>query len=146
LPDPGRERRWVDGDELAGLLLAGRMARRHPRLVEDPERGRGLWSTKPLQPDLVRWRALPARILRPGCRSSSASPQFAAWRDRLALWLGVEVEAERVWTEPHDPAVHGLPAMHPEFQITKIQNGAARAGRLAAASRRQLARPRGECA
>jgi hypothetical protein len=47
------------------------------------------------------------------------TPQFAAWRDRLALWLGVEVEAERVWTEDHNPAVHDLPALHPNFRLRK---------------------------
>jgi DNA-binding Lrp family transcriptional regulator len=119
LPEPGRERRWVDGEELAGLLLAGRMARRHPRLAEDPERGRGLWSTKPLQADLVTMARFAGDDPATWLQVELGTPQFAAWRDRLALWLGVEVEAERVWTEEHNPAVHGLPAMHPDFRLRK---------------------------
>jgi hypothetical protein len=119
LPEPAPERRWIEGEELAGLLLAGRMARRAPRLVDDAERGWGMWSTRPLQADLVTMARFAGDDPATWLQVELGTPQFAAWRDRLALWLGVEVEAERVWTEDHNPAVHDLPALHPNFRLRK---------------------------
>lgn len=120
LPDPAPERRWLGGDELAGLQLAARMAQRPaPRLVEDPDRGRGLWSVKPLQADLVAMARFAGEDPQGWHQVEMGTPQFAAWRDRLTLWLGGEIEAERIWTEEHDPAVHGLPVLHPNFRLRK---------------------------
>lgn len=119
LPDPAPARRWVDGDELAGLQLAARIGRRPLRLVEDPERGRGLWSFKPAQADMVAIAPFASEDPAAWLQVELGTPQFAAWRDRLALWLGVEIESERVWNEPHNPAVHDLPAMHPNFRLRK---------------------------
>lgn len=119
LPDPVPERRWLDGEELAGLQLAARMARRPLRLVEDGERGRGLWSTRPQQADLVTIARFAGDDPATWLQVELGTPQFAAWRDRLALWLGVEVEAERAFIEEHDPAVHDLPALHPNFRLRK---------------------------
>ncbi|MCK1684265.1 helix-turn-helix domain-containing protein [Bradyrhizobium sp. 147] len=119
LPDPPPARRWIEGDELAGLQLAARMAQRPLRLVEDAERGRGLWSTKPHQPDLAAMGRFAGDDPATWLQVELGTPQFAAWRDRLALWLGVEVEAERVWVEDHNPAVHDLPALHPNFRLRK---------------------------
>lgn len=120
LPDPPPERRWLGSDELAGLQIASRMASRSPpRLAEDPDRGRGIWSVKPLQADLAAMGRFAGEDPETWLQVELGTAQFAAWRDRLALWLGVEIEAERVWTEPHDPAVHGLPAMHPNFRLRK---------------------------
>jgi hypothetical protein len=119
LPAPAPERRWIGGEELAGLQLAARMARRPLRLADDAERGRGLWSTRPHQPDLAAMARFADQDPQIWDQVELGEPQFAAWRDRLALWLGVEVEAERVWTEDHDPAVHDLPALHPNFRLRK---------------------------
>ncbi|MGK7056916.1 helix-turn-helix domain-containing protein [Bradyrhizobium sp. 1050_B9_N1_2] len=119
LPDPAPARRWIDGDELAGMQLAGRIARRPVRLAEDPERGRGVWSLKPLQADLAAIGRFAGEDPETWLQVELGTAQFAAWRDRLALWLGVEIEAERVWTEAHDPAVHNLPALHPNFRLRK---------------------------
>lgn len=119
LPPPAPERRWIEGDELAGLLLAGRIARRHPRLVEDPDRGRGLWSTRPPQPDLAAMARFADADPQAWHLVELGEPQFAAWRDRLQLWLGVEIAAERVFTEEHNPAVHDLPSLHPDFRLRK---------------------------
>lgn len=120
LPDRPPERRWIDGEELAGLVLAGRMAQRPFRLVDDAERGRGLWSNRPPQPDLAALARVAGEDPQTWLQVELGSAQFAAWRDRLSLWLGgIEVEAERVWSEPHDPAVHDLPAMHPNFRLRK---------------------------
>jgi hypothetical protein len=121
LPDPAPERRWLGGDELAGLQIAVRMGQRPtPRLVNDEGgRGLGLWSVKPLQPDLVAMARFAGEDPATWHQVELGTPQFAAWRDRLALWLGVEIEAERVWSEPHDPAVHDLPALHQNFKLRK---------------------------
>lgn len=119
LPDPAPERRWIDGYELAGLQLAARIGSRPLRLAEDPERGRGLWSTRPPQPDLAAIAKFAGEDPQAWHQVELGTPQFAAWRDRLALWLGVEIEAERVWTEAFDPAVHNLPALHPNFRLRK---------------------------
>lgn len=120
LPDPPPERRWINGAELAGLQLAARMASRPaPRLVDDPDRGRGLWSTRPLQPDLAALARFAGEDPQGWQQVELGTPPFAAWRDRLALWLGGEIEAERVWTEPHRPEIHNLPAMHPNFRLRK---------------------------
>jgi hypothetical protein len=51
------------------------------------------------------------------------SEQFAAWRNRLRLWLGCEIKAERVWLEPFDPNVHGQSATHPNFKLRKSKSG-----------------------
>lgn len=119
LADPAPTRRWVDGDELAGRLIAARIGSRPVRLVEDPERGRGLWSTKPLQVDLVALAKFAGEDPEAWLQVELGSEQYAAWRDRLALWLGVEIEPERVWLEPFDPLVHGLPALHENFRLRK---------------------------
>lgn len=122
LPDPVPDKRWIEGDELAGLSIASRIASRSLRLMDDAERGRGLWTVKPLQPDLVAMGRFAGADPETWLHVEQGSSQFAAWRDRLALWLGGEVEAERVWIEPHDPAVHGLPVLHPNFRLRKSKH------------------------
>jgi hypothetical protein len=52
-------------------------------------------------------------------RFDLGTARFAAWRDRLALWLGGEIQPERVWLDAYDPAVHGLPTMHPDFRLRR---------------------------
>jgi hypothetical protein len=51
------------------------------------------------------------------------TPEFAAWRDRLQLWLGAEPRPEKIWLEDHNPAVHGLPWNHPGFKLRKSKEG-----------------------
>lgn len=125
LVDPSRPVRfWFDEAEVAGLAIAMRMAERgSPRVVDDPERGRGLWRAAPCEPDL---RALfcfvdedPAgwQLVEHG------TAQFAAWRDRLALWLGGEIAGEKIWLEDYDPQVHGVSAMDPAFRLRKSIRG-----------------------
>lgn len=117
-------RRWICGDELAGLMVALRMTERvPPRMVEDPELGRGFWSTSAPRPDLaalakfhdddpLTWRTL-----------ERGAAQFAAWRDRLKLWLGGEIEPRKVFLETFDAAVHGVPHDHPDFKFRKSSTG-----------------------
>jgi hypothetical protein len=121
---PAPTRRLVQGDELAGFTVAVRIAeRRDPVLVSDRDRGKGVWRTAPPQPDLLALASFAGgdRELWPIVEEGSG--QFAAWRDRLKLWLGVEPEAERIWLEPLDPDVHGLSPMHPKFKVRKSMNG-----------------------
>lgn len=122
---PPPERRLIQGEELAGFTVALRIAeRRDPVLVADQQLGRGVWRTMPVQPDLL---ALAAFVDDAGRDSweivAEGSERFAAWRARLKLWLGAEPKAERIWLEPHDPSVHGLSPMHPNFRVRKSING-----------------------
>jgi hypothetical protein len=54
---------------------------------------------------------------------AEGSPSFAAWRDRLNLWLGAEVQPIKMWLEEYDPAVHALPGSDPNFKPRKSQRG-----------------------
>ncbi|WP_262048643.1 helix-turn-helix domain-containing protein [Bradyrhizobium sp. Bra78] len=117
------ERRFVVGEELLGLRVACMIAERRELPVRrEPELGEGVWRTTPAQPDLVALAA---------CGMPSAawlvvdrgSEEFAAWRDRLQLWLGAEPRPEKIWLEDHDPAVHGLRWNHPGFKLRKSKEG-----------------------
>lgn len=125
-PDLGSvpETRWICGDELAGFLVACRLADRPPpRLVEDGDRRLGFPSIMRLQADLVamaKFRNDDPHVWPVGDRGS---PQCAAWRDRLRLWLGGEIEPRKVFLEEYNAAVHGLPHTHPDFKFRKSQTG-----------------------
>lgn len=117
------ERRFVVGEELLGLRVACLIAERRELPVRrEPELGEGVWRTSPPQPDLVALAA---------CGMPTATwhvvdlgtPEFAAWRDRLQLWLGAEPRPEKIWLEDHNPAVHGLPWNHPGFKLRKSKEG-----------------------
>ena len=115
-------RRWVHGDELSGVLVAGAVAGRRivPVPSEDPALGPGLWTKTPLSADLVALSKFHDHPPEQWLGVDAGTPQFAAWRDRLQAWLGGEaVAGERVWTEPHDPEVHDLPPIHPKFAFRK---------------------------
>jgi len=47
------------------------------------------------------------------------TPEFAKWRDKLHAWTGYKPEARKIWTEPHDPAVHDLPLTHALHRFRK---------------------------
>jgi hypothetical protein len=119
LPKPPPERRFVQGRELEALGVATRMASRHIRPVEDTDRGRGIWTMAAEQPDLVALADFAGQDPASWATVELGSPQYAAWRDRLQLWLGGEIEPERIWLEEFDPAVHGLQPMHPDFRFRK---------------------------
>jgi hypothetical protein len=121
---PVPDRRWVGGDELAGLIVASRMAERPPpRVIDDPQLGLGFWSVAAPRPDL----AAMARFVEddPLCwpTSERGTAQCAAWRDRLKLWLGGEIEPRKVFLEPFNDRVHGLPHHHPDFKFRKSSTG-----------------------
>jgi hypothetical protein len=124
---PPPERRFMQGDELAGFAVATRIAeRREPVLVEDQQLGKGVWTRRPIEPDLIamaKFAALTREQREAWQLVEVGSQQFAAWRNRLRLWLCVDVKAERVWLEPFDQNVHGLSATHPNFRLRKSKNG-----------------------
>ncbi|MGY3527710.1 hypothetical protein [Bradyrhizobium sp. USDA 4452] len=117
-------RRFVQGEELKGLQVAVAIAeRRDLPLVQDQTLGWGYWTGIAPQPDLVAMASYAGAdrdgwlIVEPG------TPQFAAWRDRFKLWLGVEPQAERIFLEPFDPNVHGVSSSHPNFRLRKAKSG-----------------------
>ena len=119
-PPPPPERRWVAGDELAGVLVAGAIAGRTIRPSNDPDRGPGLWTLTPPRADLSALAQFHDDKPEKWLSVDSGSAHFAAWRDRLQAWLGGDpIVGERVWTEDHDPAVHDVPPIHPNFRFRK---------------------------
>jgi len=122
---PTRIHRFVQGDELAGWRVAFRIAtRREIRLVTDDKLGRGIWASDQAQPDLVALAPFDNADRSAWCFVDHQSSQFAAWRDRLKLWLpSIELEPERVWLEDFDPNVHGLSAMDPAFRLRRANHG-----------------------
>lgn len=117
------ERRFVQGDELLGMQVAHLIAFRSELDVRrDLQLGEGVWRQIPFQPDLV---ALGARG-RPAddwLVVDAGTAEFGRWRDRLRSWLGFDPRAEKIWLEPHNPAVHGLHAMHPDFRVRRSKEG-----------------------
>jgi hypothetical protein len=121
---PPPPRRFVQGDELAGMLLAYQIAeQRQVKLASDPQLGNGLWTTLAPQSDLAALAAFAGEDPEAWQMVEVGSAQFAAWRDRLALWLRLDVKPERIWLEPYDAAVHGLSPMHPDFKLRKSKSG-----------------------
>ena len=129
--EPARSpRRMIKHGELAAVLVALRIAGRRPLPVVNvtsEETGRstdgGFWGL-PINPDLMAMAPFNGiddtatwHVVEEG------SAEFAAWRDRLAGWLGCEVETEKIWLEPYRPEVHGLPGSDPNFKIRKSTQG-----------------------
>lgn len=119
---PVPDRRWVSGAELGGLEVAGRIAERKVRSSLDPERGVGFWTTMLPRPDISALAKFRDAQADSWIEIDDNTPEFEAWRDCLQRWLGVdEIKTQRVFTEPYDAAVHGLPAIHPNFRIRKFK-------------------------
>lgn len=101
----------------AALAIAGEQPpdlRNHPDHPEGP----GIRRSVPIGADLLALAA----YTREQCAEFDlivvdGSREFAAWRDRLARWLGHAVTARRIWTEPFDPDVHGRTASDPRFRV-----------------------------
>ncbi|MBR0695965.1 hypothetical protein [Bradyrhizobium lablabi] len=117
-------RRFVQGNELKGLAVATQIAeRRKLPVIREPPIGEGVWTSLPPQPDLVAL-AVHAGIDREAWQVVDVgTPQFAAWRDRLQLWLGAPPQAERIFLEPFDPNVHGVSSSNPNFRLRKAKQG-----------------------
>ena len=125
LPDVEREQqpqmRSMAGDELAGLRVAVRIAEQRELVVSG-----GIRSRKPeVQHDLAALARWAEDSRREGWHIVEIrSSQFAAWRERLRFWCGgIEPKTERIWIEPHDPAIHDLPKLHPDFRLRKSTMG-----------------------
>jgi helix-turn-helix protein len=120
---PRPSRRFIQGDELDGLKLASLIGeRRDLPVLREQSLGDGVWRLIPFQHDLVALAGCgPPRDDWPVVELGSR--EFGAWRDRLQLWLGAEPRPEKIWLEPHDPAVHGLPTLHRDFRLRKSKQG-----------------------
>jgi len=117
---PPPSKRFVHGDELAGAQVAYLVAmRRHLPTVRHPELGNGFWFIGAPQPDQIALARFAGEDPVSWLVVDEGTPQFAAWRDRLQLWLNREIEPERIYTEAFDPAVHGLPALDRNFRLRR---------------------------
>lgn len=112
--------RKIEGDELAGLCVAVRIGEQKELLTDKPI------NTKKTEVQLD------LEALAPFVNESKfswhtvevGSAQFAAWRERLKFWLGGrDPLSERIWTEPHDPAIHDLPRLNKDFKLRKSIDG-----------------------
>jgi len=124
LPEKPAERHWIASGDLDGLLVALRIADRGgPQLVDDAERGRGLWRSSPITPDLAAMATFAGQDPEAWPLIDADSHEFAAWRTRIREWTGFVVEPRKRWLEPYDPNVHGLSAMHPNFRMRRSAYG-----------------------
>jgi hypothetical protein len=113
--------RAMEAAELAGLRVAVRIAEQRELRTDQPIRTR-----KPgVQHDLAALARWAEDFERDGWDVVElGTPQCAAWRDRLRFWTGgIEPKTERIWLEPHDPAVHALPPHHPDFRLRRVVEG-----------------------
>ncbi|UFX41811.1 helix-turn-helix domain-containing protein [Bradyrhizobium sp. 41S5] len=118
------QRRFVQGDELKGLAVAMQIAeRRELRIIRDQDLGEGVWTQLGPQADLSAMAAFAGADREAWQVVDLGTPQFAAWRDRLALWTGAEPQAERIFLEPFDPNVHGISSSNPNFRLRKSKQG-----------------------
>jgi hypothetical protein len=123
LPEKPAERVFIPVAELAALDVAYRMVGVLPvPRVSDPQRGVGIWRTRPIEPDLAALAAFVAQPVEDWQQVPEGSHPFGAWAARLREWTGFAVKPMRVFVEKHDPAVHDLPTMHPKFRIRKSAN------------------------
>lgn len=51
------------------------------------------------------------------------SNEWGAWKAKLKGWIGFEPEPRKIWTEPHNPAIHDLPFSHPEHKFRRSVSG-----------------------
>ncbi|WXC93431.1 helix-turn-helix domain-containing protein [Bradyrhizobium sp. 27S5] len=119
------QRRFVQGDELKGLAVAMQIAeRRELRTIREQDYlDEGVWTQLAPQADLAAMAAFAGADREAWQVVDLGTPQFAAWRDRLALWIGAEPQAERIFLEPFDPTVHGVSASNPNFRLRKAKQG-----------------------
>ncbi|MGY4259740.1 hypothetical protein ACVI1L_006808 [Bradyrhizobium sp. USDA 4516] len=118
------QRRFVQGDELNGLAVAMLIAeRRELRIIREQGLGEGIWTRLSERADLVAMAEFAGADREAWQVVDLGTPQFAAWRDRLALWTGAEPQTERIFLEPFDPSVHGVSASNPNFRLRKSKQG-----------------------
>lgn len=118
------ERVWIPEGRCAGLQVAHVLADAEFRMDwNDDHTERGKWRRGPLPEDLRALTGVDARDQTGWFEAILGTPEFAAWRDRLKAWTGFEPRTAKIWLEPHNPAVHGLPATHPDFKLRRGQDG-----------------------
>ncbi|HWW46560.1 MAG TPA: helix-turn-helix domain-containing protein [Xanthobacteraceae bacterium] len=120
------ERRWISvGSVEHRALCVAAMVAGHPppTLIADRERGQGLWRLREASPDLLALAAFADQQPDDWELYEQGSPHFAAWRDLVQSWLGRAIELRSMFIEPHDPAVHDLPVLHPDFRPRRRARG-----------------------
>jgi Helix-turn-helix domain len=127
-PNAASQRRIIKRNELKVVTLALKIAgQRPPSLVntvseEDNRRTDGTFWGRPVDADLlamakfsddgeIGWQPV-----------IEGSPNFRAWHDRLTEWVGI-CEPQKIWQEPFDPQVHGIPGSDPAFKPRKFAMG-----------------------
>jgi len=114
---------WIPDADLLPLDVAYRIANLGDlRRTRDEERGLGLWRARFIEADLGGLAQF--RDDRPDdwpvVRQGSA--EFAAWSRRLQDWTGFQPKPVRRFVDPYDPAVHDLPASHPDFRLRRRED------------------------
>jgi hypothetical protein len=124
LPEKPRDPVWISEAETTALAVVYRMLDvAPPRLVDDPARGRGVWRTLPIEPDLAAMGGFAEEDITDWPMVSADSKAFNAWRHRLHDWTGLWAEPRKRWLEPFDPLVHGLSPTHPDFKMRRAEHG-----------------------
>lgn len=121
LPAPPPEKRWIsDPVEIGALaVLAVISDTAMPRLIDDPERGQGLWRLAPVDADL-RALAMAERNTEAMELVSPEDPKpYAAWRQRLHDWTGRWIEPRVVMRPGTKPMV-----IHPGQPAIEVRNRA----------------------
>lgn len=125
----GAAKRLIRGKELAavaiGLKIAGRPL---PSIITttSEETGRACDSTfwsRDVGADLMALATFDLTDLKNTHQVTEGSREYWAWREKLQAWFGGEIFGERIWLEPYDPEVHGLPGSDPNYKIRRFTKG-----------------------
>jgi hypothetical protein len=116
-------RRFVQGDELNGWRVIVRMLGQSDLTTHTAGAGDGIWMTAAPQSDLVAMSRFVHEHADDWQIAEEGTAQFAAWRDRLELWLGKAPRAQKIWLEALDPKLHRLSPLHPDFRLRRSTNG-----------------------
>lgn len=117
--DARNSARQIADDELAGLTVAIRIAEQRDIPASSTFRTKNPEVQKDLAA-LAQWRD--DRKREGWFDAAIGTPHFAAWRDRLRAWTGIEPRPETIWREPICDA-HSLPSTHPDFRLRKSIQG-----------------------
>lgn len=116
-------RRFVVGDELDGWRVVTRILGQSELQLQSTPHGDGIWMLKDPEADLVAMSIFADEGTEGWQVVEERSEKFAAWRDRLELWTGKRPSALKLWLEPRNPSIHGLPPSDPNFRLRRSTSG-----------------------